>query len=73
MNATVNCSTPPAVDGIVIEPYNDTTEGAVVYFHNDCDAYLRSNSLEQRMAVCTKDGNWSPQLQSEKLCDLSSS
>ena len=60
--AAVNCSTPPAVDGLVIELYNDTTEGAVVYYHCDSNAA----GLEPRLAVCTNDGYWSPQLQSEK-------
>ena len=76
----VNCSTPPVVDGLVIEPYNDTTEGAVIYYHydSDCDGSLHPDNSERRMVACTSDGNWSPQLQSEKFkliittCKLSS-
>ena len=69
---TVNCSSPPAVDGLVIEPYNDTTEGAVVYYHydSDCDAsqlHPLADNLEQRMVTCTSDGIWSLLLQSEEI------
>ena len=71
MNAAVNCSTPPAVDGLVIEPYNDTTEGAVIYYNSGCAASLhQDNDLEQRMVMCTSNGSWSPQLQGKKFTKM---
>ena len=50
------------MNGMVTEPYNDTTEGAVVYYH--CDI---PTSDERSMIMCENSGKWSPQPQSKYL------
>ena len=62
----VNCSIPSANSGIAFEPYSDTTEGAMIYFHCDEEFSLPTHR-ERRVAVCGSDGKWSPQLQGENL------
>ena len=56
-----NCSAPILNTGVIAEPYNDTVEGAVVYF--DCIRGFPSS--EQRMAVCQHSGHWSPKTSSK--------
>ena len=46
---------------MISEPYNDTTEGAVIYFN--CVHGFAPN--EQRMAVCQHSGHWSPEISSK--------
>ena len=64
----MNCSTPYTARGIVIEPYNDTTEGAVIHFHCN-DDFANPSNYERRVAAatCGNDGMWSPQLPGETL------
>lgn len=52
----VNCSSPPAMDGVIVEPYNDTTEGAMIYFHCSTE----STNEERKRVVCGSHGTWSP-------------
>ena len=56
-----NCSAPILNTGVIAEPYNDTTEGAVVYFN--CVHGFAPN--ERRMAVCQHNGHWSPEISSK--------
>lgn len=56
-----NCSAPILNAGVISEPYNDTTEGAVIYFN--CVHGFAPN--ERRMAVCQHSGHWSPEISSK--------
>ena len=59
MNAA-NCSAPAVSRGVIVEPYNSTVEGAVVYFNCD-DNFVQTTETPQRIAaVCQSDGQWSP-------------
>ena len=52
----MNCSYPPGSGGeMLIEPYSDTTEGAVVYYN--C---AEGNSSLVRRSTCGNNGRWSP-------------
>ena len=61
INFVANCSNPPAVDGMITEPYNDTAEGAIVYFH--CTSQYGVPISSEK--VCQDNGKWSAQLQSK--------
>ena len=55
----VNCSAPSAANGMVIEPYSSTTEGATIYYKCEKDrGHLVNDSL--KVSVCEKNGKWSP-------------
>ena len=56
---TVNCSTPPSINGILIEPYNDTTEAAVVYYNcAESNNYSVQVNTERRKYTCGSNGMW---------------
>ena len=52
---SVNCSTPQFAQGVIIEPYNSTTEGSVIFY--SCDVGFFPN--ESQSAVCQSNGVWS--------------
>ena len=52
---SVNCSIPRFVQEIVIEPYNSTTEGSIIFY--SCDVGLFPN--ETQSVVCQRSGIWS--------------
>ena len=52
----MNCSAPLAADGVIFEPYSDTTEGAEIYYNCVLGYYPQ----ERIMATCRVDGAWSP-------------
>lgn len=54
----VNCSAPPTARGVILEPYNSTIEGEMIYF------YCCRNS-EKRTITCQSDGRWSTELSRE--------
>ena len=58
LNCVANCSSPSTASGVVIEPYSNTTEGAMIYHNCDFEQCLLPN--ERLMAVCGSDGRWSP-------------
>ena len=53
---SVNCSIPRSAQGVVIEPYNSTTEGSVIFY--SCDVGFFPNN-ERQSAVCQSNGMWS--------------
>ena len=55
---TVNCSAPSAASGVVIEPYSNTTEGAVIYYNCDRSQGLCGNGRSS--SVCLRSGLWTP-------------
>lgn len=57
-----NCSAPVITNpGVIVEPYNSTTEGSVVYLN--CDSGFAPS--ERRMAVCQSNGQWSIKISSK--------
>ena len=60
-----NCSAPIITNaaGLVVEPYNSTVEGAVLYFN--CDINMGFVPNERRTAVCQSNGQWSPDISSK--------
>ena len=53
---SVDCSSPVAANGVVIEPYTSTTEGSVI--HYQCGETFVPNTRVK--ARCGRDGSWSP-------------
>ena len=49
--------------GITVEPYNNTVEGTVIYFH--CNHHYALNEPQRRIAVCQRYGQWSPEISGE--------
>lgn len=59
-----NCSAPIITNaGVIVEPYNNTVEGAVIYL-NCVDGFAPS---ERRMAVCQSNGRWSLEISSKYM------
>ena len=59
----VNCSAPSSASGVVIEPYSNTTEGAVIYYKCAMDqGYFPNDFLhnERMTSVCGINGKWNP-------------
>ena len=55
---TVNCSAPSAASGVIIEPYCNTTEGAVIYYQ--CDGSKGLIPRERITSLCERDSEWTP-------------
>ena len=69
INFAANCSAPITTNaGVVIEPYNNTVEGAVIYFNCD-DGFIPN---KRRMAVCQSNGQWIPKISSRPGTELDS-
>ena len=62
----VNCSAPSAASGVIIEPYSNTTEGAIIYYN----CVMGYGPQERIMAMCTDGGIWSPN-PINKVCQTS--
>ena len=56
----VNCSDPTAPTDGSIDPYQNTTEGAVIFFM--CNSMFVPST--RMTATCTSNGMWSPDLDS---------
>ena len=52
----VNCSTPISANGVVIESYNSTTEGSMIYYR--CKQDLLPN--DRIRSVCSGNQKWIP-------------
>ena len=56
----INCSTPSAGDGVIINPYSNTTEGASISF--TCGP-----GQEEIIAICSSNGSWTPN-PADRIC-----